>query len=62
MKTLMLLLSTAKLSPFAPPMAALVVAGKLKQAVAEGREAFERQRRQPRATLNKRSSPAAACC
>jgi AraC-like DNA-binding protein len=47
MITLMLLLSNARLSHLSPDMAALVVAGKLKQAVAHGREAFERNKRQP---------------
>jgi AraC-like DNA-binding protein len=44
--TLLLLLANAQLSPLSPTMAALVVGGKLKQAVAQGREAFERHKRQ----------------
>ncbi len=46
MITLMLLLANAQLSPLSPTMATLVVAGKLRQAVAQGRESFERHKRQ----------------
>ena len=45
MITVMLLAANAQLSTFAPATAALVGAGKLKQAVAKGREGLERQKR-----------------
>ena len=45
MITLMLLVANAQLSSLSPVMAALVAAGKLKQAVAQGRDAFEREAR-----------------
>jgi AraC-like DNA-binding protein len=46
MITLMLLVANAQMSALSPEMASLVSAGKLKQAVAQGHNAFERQKRQ----------------
>jgi AraC-like DNA-binding protein len=46
MITLMLLLANTQLSTWSPAMAALVVDGKLKQAIGQGREILERHSRQ----------------